>query len=199
MAKKIKDENGKTYVEKKPFYKKWWFWLIAIIIIVGIAGSGGSEEEPKAVNEDNKTEETQKDKTAGENKVFKVGQVIRYNHIDMRVNQVKFLNKNDAGDLISDNEQYVAVQVAFKNNGDQKVDYNSLDFKLNADGNETDFDSFCGVDSIDNDMMEYGSLNKGAYVQKWLVGKANKNTKQLQLLYTGNVFDEEAKITVNLK
>lgn len=35
--------------------------------------------------------------------------------------------------------------------------------------------------------------------QKWLVGKASKNTKQLQILYTGNVFDEEAKITVNLK
>lgn len=161
---------------------------------------GGSEDKPEVKgNVSVKTEEIQKDQTAGENKVFKVGQVIRYNHTDMRVNKVKFLGKSDMGEPIANNEQYVAVQVAFKNNGNEKVNYNPFDFKLNADGNETDFDSFCGIESIDNDVMESGTLNKGAYIQKWLVGKASKNTKQLQLLYTGDVFDEEAKITVNLK
>lgn len=199
MSKKIKDENGKTYIEKKPFYKKWWFWLLAIIIVAVIAGTSSNGDEPKAVNEGNKTEETQKDQTAGENKVFKVGQVIRYNHTDMRVNKVEFLNQSDLSEPIANNEQFVAVQVAFKNNGEEKVDYNPLDFKLSADGNETDFTSMCGKSNIDNDTMQAGTLNKGAYIQKWLVGKANKNTKQLQLLYTGNAFDEEAKITVNLK
>lgn len=45
MAKKIKDENGNVYVQKKPFYKKWWF--IAIVII-GVFGNlfGNKTEKP---------------------------------------------------------------------------------------------------------------------------------------------------------
>lgn len=30
MSKKIKDENGNVYVQKKPFYKKVWFWLVVL-------------------------------------------------------------------------------------------------------------------------------------------------------------------------
>lgn len=47
MAKKIKDENGNTYVQKKPFYKRVWFWILAIIAIIIIAASmgGGSDSD----------------------------------------------------------------------------------------------------------------------------------------------------------
>lgn len=38
MAKKIVDENGKTYVYKKPFYKRVWFWLL--VVIFAFAGTG---------------------------------------------------------------------------------------------------------------------------------------------------------------
>lgn len=33
MKKQIKDENGKVYVEKKPFYKRVWFWIIMVLAI----------------------------------------------------------------------------------------------------------------------------------------------------------------------
>lgn len=39
MAKKIVDENGNTYVQKKPFYKRWWFWLLVLIVVGGIGGN----------------------------------------------------------------------------------------------------------------------------------------------------------------
>lgn len=56
MAKKIKDENGNVYIQKKPFYKKWWVWLIAIIIIVA-ATSGGEEDKAETeTSTDVKTE-----------------------------------------------------------------------------------------------------------------------------------------------
>lgn len=43
MAKKIKDENGNTYVQKKPFYKRVWFWVLIVLVIIVAAGSiGGS-------------------------------------------------------------------------------------------------------------------------------------------------------------
>lgn len=42
MAKKIKDENGNVYVQKKPFYKRVWFWILIVILVFigfGVAGS----------------------------------------------------------------------------------------------------------------------------------------------------------------
>lgn len=45
MAKKIKDENGDTYVEVKPWYKHWWAWAIAVVVLFCIfAAIGGSSE-----------------------------------------------------------------------------------------------------------------------------------------------------------
>lgn len=197
MAKKITDENGNTYVQKKPFYKKWWFWLIIVIVLAGgCAAISGNNDQPTAKKED-KTEQSSS-KTEGK-KSFNVGQTISYNGIEMKVDEVKFLNPTDASEQIGDDEQFVAVEVTLKNNEKDNVDYNLLDFKLNADGNSTSFTSVCGDQNIQKHVLETGSLQKGGTVTGWLVGKAKKNTKKLQLQYTGNLFDEESKIDVNLK
>lgn len=48
MSKKITDENGKTYVEKKPFYKKGCFWIIAVVVVIiigAVAGSGSGDSD----------------------------------------------------------------------------------------------------------------------------------------------------------
>lgn len=49
MAKKITDQNGDTYVEVKPWYKRWWIWVLAIIVILFIIGalSGGHSSKGK--------------------------------------------------------------------------------------------------------------------------------------------------------
>lgn len=46
MSKKIRDENGKTYVEVEPFHKKKWFVVIAAIVVIGLIGSnlGGDKD-----------------------------------------------------------------------------------------------------------------------------------------------------------
>lgn len=46
MSKKIQDENGNTFVEVKPLYKRWWIWVLAVVVIIFIfaALSGGSDD-----------------------------------------------------------------------------------------------------------------------------------------------------------
>ena len=45
MAKQIKGEDGKVYVEKKPIYKRVWFWILVVLVIfIGSAAvSGGND------------------------------------------------------------------------------------------------------------------------------------------------------------
>lgn len=48
MAKQIKDNDGNVYVQKKPFYKKWWFWILivlVVLILIGMLGNRGSSSE----------------------------------------------------------------------------------------------------------------------------------------------------------
>jgi len=45
MAKKIKDENGNTYVQKKPFYKRVWFWILVVIVVAVGASMGGKKDD----------------------------------------------------------------------------------------------------------------------------------------------------------
>lgn len=54
MAKKIKDEKGNTYVQKKPFYKRVWFWILVIIVIAGVGSQlgGGSSTNNSASSKD---------------------------------------------------------------------------------------------------------------------------------------------------
>lgn len=65
MAKEIKDENGNTYVQKKPFYKKWWFWLIIVIlVIIGFASAGSGSSNSNSSSNQSKTTAVKKSKTA---------------------------------------------------------------------------------------------------------------------------------------
>ncbi|WP_275781892.1 Ltp family lipoprotein [Latilactobacillus curvatus] len=45
MAKKIKDESGNTYVQKKPFYKRVWFWILVVIVVAVGASMGGKKDD----------------------------------------------------------------------------------------------------------------------------------------------------------
>lgn len=51
MAKKIKGEDGKMYVEKKPFYKRVWFIVLVVVVIIAAVmpkGDKGADTTNKA-------------------------------------------------------------------------------------------------------------------------------------------------------
>ena len=84
MAKKITDKNGKTYVQVKPWYKRWWVWAIIVIVLLIGFGSMGSDDDSSSSsssssssNATSKTvKNTAKEVTLGAG-AYKVGQDIK--------------------------------------------------------------------------------------------------------------------------
>lgn len=194
MAKKIVDENGKTYVQKKPFYKRVWFWILAVIVIAVIFGSAGGNKAKKVSSEN-----TEKASAKISNETFKVGDTVKADGVTLKLNKVDF---NDGSSLSTPDsgKAYVIVNVTITNVDKNKVSYNPLDFKLDDNGNQTDLTELVMDDNgnkITNDDLKYGDLSKGASVTGSMIGQATKNNK-LKLIYTGSLFSNNEKITFDL-
>lgn len=194
MAKKIVDENGKTFVQKKPFYKRVWFWILAVIVIAVIFGSAGGDRAKKVSSEN-----TEKTSAKISNETFKVGDTVKADGVTLKLNKVDF---NDGSSLSTPDsgKAYVIVNVTITNVDKNKVSYNPLDFKLDDNGNQTDLTELVMDDNgnkITNDDLKYGDLSKGASVTGSMIGQANKNNK-LKLIYTGSLFSNNEKITFDL-
>jgi len=85
MAKKIKVEDGKVYVEKKPFYKRVWFIVLAALVVIGVlANMGGSDDSKETASKSTTTSETtttdSSSKASSEETeaTYKVGDVITF-------------------------------------------------------------------------------------------------------------------------
>lgn len=85
MAKKIKSEDGKVYVEKKPFYKRAWFIVLAALVVIGVfanmGGDGDSKDTSAKSADTSKTTSSSSTTTSNsvdKGKVYKVGDVITF-------------------------------------------------------------------------------------------------------------------------
>lgn len=201
MAKKITDENGNTYVQKKPFYKKVWFWILVVFvgfIMVGIFG--GDSEEPTAKNESSTEQASKSSDDEDKEKVFNRDQTVQYDGMDLKVEDVKYIKNRGEFDDLPKDQQYIAVKIKIKNNNDEVLNFNPFDFKIVVDGVAHDWNSeYVNNSEIDNKNLHAGELKKGASTEGWITDKIAKNAKKIQLEYTGNLFDDETKFIINLK
>ncbi|WEV45799.1 DUF4352 domain-containing protein [Streptococcaceae bacterium ESL0687] len=195
MAKKITDENGNTYVQKKPFYKKVWFWAIVVILIFIIGGSLGTSKAKK-VEDGSSTASSEK---KSEQTTFKIGDVVEHNNVQFKVNSVEY-SSGTKYSKPKEGNQYVIVNITITNKGDDTIDYNPYDFKLDSNGNQTNLTEFVMADSGEqfvNDSLNSGSLAKDGSVTGSLIGQAKVGDKY-KLLYNGNMFSNKSKITFEL-
>lgn len=192
MANKITDEQGNTYVQKKPFYKKVWFWiLIVLVLIIGGSAAGSDSDSPKKVADSSNKAESKSSKN--DKTDFKVGDTIETDGVKMTVNSVEFPAGSEFN-TPEDGKSWVVVNLTIKNDSDKVVNYNPFDFKLDADGNST---SFTGINMDVKNTLNSGDLKKGASVSGNLVGEAD-NTKKLSMEYRGNLFSDDATFSVKL-
>lgn len=194
MSKKITGDDGKTYVQKKPFYKRVWFIILAIIVVIVIfsqMGSGNSDDSAKKVDSSSSKTDSSSSKAQS---TFKVGETAEYKGVQFKVNKVDFTDGDPDVDSPDSGKQYVVMNITMTNNGDEKYEYNPYDFKLDDNGNQTDVTE---ITSSVNDTLNSGTLAKGGSVTGNLVGQANTSNK-LKLIYSGSIFSQKETITFDL-
>ena len=202
MSKKIVGDDGKTYVQKKPIYKRVWFWILAIIhiaVIGSTVGGSGDSDTAKKVNDSSDTAKKvsttdTKSSSSAKQTTFKVGETAEYKGVQFKVNKVDYTNGDGDVDSPDSGKQYVVVNITITNNSDDKVDYNPYDYKLDDNGNQTDFDSY--VSTVDSNLNS-GTLATGATVTGNLVGEAATSDK-LKLIYQGNMFSNAEHVVFEL-
>ncbi|MFZ2577878.1 MAG: DUF4352 domain-containing protein [Lactococcus hircilactis] len=158
--------------------------------------SSGSKVAKK-VEESKPTQSSQEKEN--ENNIFKVGETVSMDNVEFKVNKVSYSNGGEMSKP-NDGNQYVIVNVTITNKGDESVDYNPYDFKLDSNGNQTSLSEYATDDDGNNlagNELSSGTLAKGGSVTGSMVGQAKKGDKY-KLIYTGNMFFKDSKITFEL-
>lgn len=186
MSKKITDENGKTYVEKKPFYKKGCFWIIAVVavIIIGaVAGGGGGDSDNGGTKVEKATAKAKKSSTKKTPDFYKVGDTVKVGDV---VYTLKSVEKTDERNEFNDKQFKNVLKVVYhvKNEGKDELpigadldvygpDNNKLDtYPINdatvnsvAAGKEMDVTTGFGTDNLGDFELQFKplvSVNKAA-------------------------------------
>lgn len=187
MAKKIRDENGNVYVQKKPIYKKWWFWLLSIILIISISSAIFGDESK---NKDSNSASISKKE---EKKTYKVGDEVTVGKMGYRINSVEVV-KSVGPSVYPTNakDTFLVISLSVKNAGDKAVMVDSSFFKLKDGSKEFEADS---MGSMSANQGEDGEISNSFFLQNLnpdvqLDGKvvfdvteqqANAETNQLQV------------------
>lgn len=180
--------------EKQPIYKKWWFWVIIVVVLIGIGGAGASSnKDAQKVGEGESSESagTGEKSENKENQTFKVGDVIS---IDDRGITVEKVQRNWSGEYSkpSDGKEYVMITVKIENKSDDKISYNSSEWKMEDSEGAIESTKFV---MNNDDALNYGDLAAGGKKSGTLVFEVPKGDQNLKVHYQPNMFiDREAVI-----
>lgn len=128
-------------------------------------------------------------------KVFKVGDVVKYNDIELSVTKIR-TTKGGEFDSPKDGCEYVIATVKYKNDRKENVPYNPYDFKMkNSKGQITDIGY---VSDTNKTQLNSGNLAPGGEVSGDIAFEEPIGDKGLVLQYTGNIFTSESEIDFQL-
>ena len=185
---------------KKQGMKLWQIILIAIVVI-GIIGAvaGGGSDEPTSKDAGGKNESTsteKKDEKKEEKTEFSQGETVTYKGVEFTVTNVEKTAGSEF-DKAKDGYEYVIVSVKIENKSEEKISYNSFDWKMeNSNGQETD----TTFTPVNNDTaLNSGDLNAGGVVEGSLAFEQPQGDAGLKLNYYYNaLFDENASFKIKL-
>ena len=153
MAKKIKDEHGKVYVQKKPFYKRVWFIVLVGLFVIGGLQSvlgGGSNSSTSSSQDTSTTTQTTTEASASsseksEEVTYSIGQEVPVGDVVYIVNS-KEVNTNVGGEFgKTANGIFLVLNVTVKNNGKEAITVTDDFFTLLKGDVEYKSDSTAGI------------------------------------------------------
>lgn len=191
MAKQIKDENGKVYVQKHPFYKKVWFWLLVVFLIFigfGVVGS----------NDDNGgTKISHKEATSKKvNKInyYKIGDSVKVRNVIYTLKSVEVVSeRNEFADeqpkhvikivyhVKNDSENDIPIGADLAaygpdNNKLKSYPVNGITLGSVAAGKEMDVIDGFGTDKLGDIELQFAPLISTAKAAKFKVKVKNIST-----------------------
>ncbi|PAY58971.1 hypothetical protein A8C40_04770 [Ligilactobacillus salivarius] len=128
-------------------------------------------------------------------KTFKVGKTATYRGLSLKVNSFQYVEPGEY-DSIDEGKHFIVANVTITNKSRKSYDYNPYDFKLNVNGNNTDFDAY--PDAVEN-LLDSGTLDKGASVTGNLAAEIKQGATNPKLKMNVNVLDDSKNITFSLK
>lgn len=192
IVKKIKDENGRVYVEKKPFYKKWWVWLLASVVI--ISANGGEDTNNDATNTGagvTLSETTPSDGNAAEAsnpvaQTYGIGQLVRVGDVEFTVNGIESA-PNVGGEWGKTSKgTYLIVDLTVTNKGTESLRVDNSFFKLKNNDKVYESDASAGIYANEEESFFLSSINPDVSMSGKVVFDVSQevidsNTKQLEV------------------
>lgn len=171
MAKKIKDEKGNVYVQKKPFYKRWWFILLVALVVIGAIGGNNESKESKETSSSETTqikqevkEEKSEDSSQESEPTYGLGQVVKVGDVEYIV-QAKSNATNVGGDFGKNAKGvYLILDVVVKNVGKKAITVDSNFFTLYRGEVEYSSDSSAGIYANDQADFFLSEVNPGTEI-----------------------------------
>lgn len=111
MAKKITDKNGNTFVEVKPWYKRWWIWVIAVVIILAIIGSiaGNNDDDSSSSKGSSSTQVSHKSHATAQQKAALASAKTYSDDMHMSKQGIYDQLTSDDGDKFKDSDAQYAI------------------------------------------------------------------------------------------
>lgn len=184
MVKQIKDKDGNTYVQKKPFYKRIWFWLVVVVLVFisfGVAGSKDDNGGTKVSNEEATSKKTKKVN------YYKIGDSVKVRDVIYTLKSVEVVSERNE---FADDQPKHVIKVVYhvKNNSDKDISvgadldaYGADNNKLKsypisdrtlgsvAAGKEMDVIDGFGADQLGNIELQFAPLVSTAKAAKFKV------------------------------
>lgn len=154
MAKKIKDEHGNVYVQKKPFYKRIWFIVLVGLFVIGglqsVLGGGGNSSTSSSQATSTTTQTTTEVSASSseeqkEATTYSIGQEVPVGDVVYLVNS-KEVTTNVGGEFgKTANGVFLVLNVTVKNNGKEAITVTDDFFTLLKGDVEYKSDSTAGI------------------------------------------------------
>ncbi len=176
---------------------KLWKIILGVIVVVGVIGAiaGGGSKKPSSKeaegNDGSNSTEKNEEKTE-----FAQNETVVFEGVEFTVTNVEKTTGSQY-DTSKEGYEYVIVTVKIENKSEEKISYNSLNWKMeNSKGQETDT-AFTIVDT--DTALNSGDLNAGGMIEGTLTFEEPQGDTGLKLNYYDNaLFDDNAAFKIKL-